>query len=342
MRQHYLINRNLLRRQYIMKRIPILITGFIFMLFFQACQKNIDAFVPDAIQTPSEPIWQNSISANAPVVALKNDLRKPRPTDSFSYSNTGTFFLSGNVSLSVPANGLVSNTGILANGIIKRESLLVLKKGDFISMSMPTVSEGRLLVSGGAYFLGLKNNNEDLLVAQGKKLNLLYSTNSPALQPMKVFNGVEDITGTFNWILNTDTFFNKVNPTLIGYELHTNRLKWLHTARFSDTTGTLQTALSLRLPANYTNTNTVAYISFNDQQSVAGAFGNAATRTFVSGNLPANRQVTIVVISKQATDYYLGKLITNTTAPSPGGSTERIITPVLTPLPAIKSYLETL
>lgn len=321
----------------------ILITAFVFMLFLQACQKNIEGFKLDEIQAAAEPVWQNNISPNAPVVALKNDLRKPQIIDSFSYNNAGTFFLAGNLSLLIPANGLASATGILPNGIIKRESLLILKKGDFISMSMPTISNGRLLVSGGAYFLGLKNNNVDLLVAQGKKLNLHYSTNAAPSAGMKIFNGMEDSMGDFNWVLNTDTFFSKVNPALNGYEVHTNRLKWLHTARFSDSLGTPQTSLTLKLPPNYTNTNTVAYISFNDQQSVAGVIGNAATRTFVSGNLPVNRQVTVVVISKQAGDYYLGKVPANTSVTSAGVNTQEIvITPVITPLPAVKMYLESL
>ena len=87
----------------------------------------------------------------------------------------------------------------------------------------------------------------------------------------------------------------------------------------------------------------MAYISFNDQQSVAGVIGNATTKAFVSGNLPINRQVTVVVISKQAGDYYLGKVPANTSVTSTGVNTQEIvITPVITPLPAVKMYLESL
>ncbi len=325
-----------------MKWIKVLIPCFI-LLFLQGCQKNIDAFIPDAIQMASEPVWQNSVSPNAPVFALKNELRKPFLRDSFPYSNTGTFFLSGNVSLTIPANGLITGIGTVPSGDIKRESLILLKKGDLISMSMPTVSNGRLLISGGAYFLGLKNNNADLSVAPGKKLNLHYNFNVPA-PGMKLFNGIEDMAGGFDWILNTDTFFNRVIPAINGgYEVHTNGLKWLHTARFSDTLGAPHTSLTLKLPANYTNSNTVSYIVFNDQHSVAPLTGNANTRTFVSGNLPVNRLVTVVVISKQAGDYYLGKIPANTSVSSSGGSTPEImITPLLTPLPAVKAFLESL
>lgn len=325
-----------------MKNFFTLLSAFISLLFLNACQKNIDGFIPDINQSAPGMVWQNSIAPNAPVVALRNELRLSKISDSFPYNNAGAFFIAGNLAVSVPAGGLINSTGIFPIGIIKRESLFIHRKGDFITMGMPTVSNGRLLVSGGAYFIGLRNNNDDLFIPQGKKLTLHYNIIAPA-QGMQVFNGTEDITSGFNWLPNTDTAFNNVSVSLNGYEVRTNRLKWLHTARLFDTAGIAQTSLSLKLPPNYTNANTLAYISFNDMQCVAAMYGNPGLRTFVSGNLPVNRQITVVVISKQEGDYYLGRQVTNTSGTVTGASTQELnLTPVKTPFSAVKTYLETL
>ena len=320
-----------------MKNNFILLAAFTALFFMQGCQKNMDAFIQDASGAAGTD-WQNTVTLNSPVAALRNDLSIMKVADSFAYNSAGTFSASGDLALSVPPGALSGNAGTLPTGIIRRQSLLVRKKGDFIAMSMPTVSNGRLLVSGGAYFLGLKNNNEELQVPQGQKIYLQYTAIAPA-QNMRVFNGMEDITVGYNWTLNGDTAFNKVDISQNGYEVQTNKLHWLHTARFVDTAGIAQTTLSLNLPANYTNTNTVAYISFNDFLCVTDIPGNAALRKFVSGNLPVNRSVTVVVLSKQSGDYYLGKMVTNTSS-TVTIAPELVITPVKTSLADIRTYLQ--
>lgn len=323
-----------------MKNNFILRSAFAALFFMQGCQKNIDAFIPDAASAAGTE-WQNTITPASPVAALRNDLSFPKVADSFLYNSAGNFSLSGDLGLSVPPGALSTNGGTLPAGIIKRQSLLVRKKGDFIAMSIPTVSNGRLLISGGAYFIDLKNNNDELLVPQGKKIFLQYTNIAPA-QNMRVFNGTGDITMGFTWTVNTDTAFNKVAISQPGYEVQTNKLQWLQTARFLDTAGIARTTLSLKLPVNYTNTNTVVYISFNDFLCVAGVPGNAVLRKFIFGDLPVNRSVTVVVISKQAGDYYLGKIVTNTSGSTGTTATEIVITPVKTSLANIRSYLQSL
>ena len=311
------------------------------LMIFSGCQKNIDSFIPESFQGSADTVWQTNISSNASLVSLKNDLRAAKMTDSFSYSNTGTVFSPGIISLTIPVNSLVKNNGIVTSGIVQRETILSIKKGDYIAMGMPTTSNDRLLISGGGFFITLKNNGDNLSVAQGKKITVKFDATNP-FQNNRIFNASPDSTNGFNWILNSDTSLNKSGITNTGYEIQTNRLQHVQTARYMDTAGVAQTTLSVKLPSNYTNNNTICYAAFNTIECVAGLKANVGLRAFVSPLLPLNRPVTVVVISKQAGDYYLGTIQANTTVGASNPSSTIFITPTKKSLEFIKTYLDTL
>ena len=313
----------------------------IMLVLFSSCQKNIDSFVTDNFQGTLDTVWQSNLSPNTAIFSLKRDLRAANTLDSFSYSNTGIVFSSGSISLTIPVNSLMKNNGLILNGTVQRETILSVKKGDFIAMDMPTVSNNRLLVSGGAFYISLKNNGDNLFVSQGKKLTVKFNS-SNTFQNNKIFNASADSVNGFNWDVNMDTAFNKSAVTQNGYEIQTNRLQHVQTAHFMDTAGIVQTTLSIKLPSNYTNTNTTCYVAFNTIETVAGLKPNVALRSFVSPLLPINKPVTVVVISKQAGDYYLGTFQTTTAATASGPSASILITPVKKSLGFIKTYLNTL
>ena len=319
-----------------MKTIINIIFYTTMLVVLGSCQKNIDAFIPDNFQANIDTVWQNNITPNASIFSLRNDLRTVRVKDSFSYGNANFSFSSGVLSLTIPNNSLAKNGTILSSGLIMKESLLATKKGDFIANDLPTISNDRLLVSGGAFYLNLKTNGNDLSIAQGNKITVKFTASSP-FQLNKIFNA-DSVNGT-NWILNTDTNFNRSNSTATGYEIETNKTQYVQTAHFMDIAGIGQTTLTLKLPSNYTNTNTATYISFNDETCVAGLKANVSMRAFVSPLLPVNRPVTIVVISKQAGDYYLGSQITTTSFNGPSPSSNIFITPVKRSLDYIKTFL---
>ena len=119
-------------------------------------------------------------------------------------------------------------------------------------------------------------------------------------------------------------------------------MQYGQTAHFIDTVGIVQTMLSVKLPANYTNTNTTAYISFNNIECVAALKANVALRSFTSPLLPTNKPVTIIILSKQAGDYYLGMQQTTTTLNSTNPSATIFITPVKKSLEYVKTFLNSL
>ena len=310
-------------------------------MVLSSCQKNVDAFIPDNFQLIADTIWQNNVPSNAPVFSLKGDLRVARVLDSFSYSNSNFTFSSGIVSLTIPTNSLVKNSGVLTSGIVQRETLLSFKKGDYIANDMPTTSNDRLLVSGGAVYLNFKNNGDNLSIGQGNKITVKFNAPNP-YQYNRIFNASPDSSGGFNWIANNDTAFNKSGITATGYEIQTNKTQHIQTAHFMEVAGIAQTILTVKLPTNYTNTNTSCYVSFNDETCVAGLKANVAFHTFISPVLPVNKLVTVVVISKQAGDYYLGTQQTTTTLNGSSPTATVFVMPVKRSLEYIKSFLNTL
>lgn len=109
-----------------------------------------------------------------------------------------------------------------------------------------------------------------------------------------------------------------------------------------ETAGIAQTTLTVKLRTNYTNTNTISDVSFNDKTCIAGLKANVALRIFFSPVLPANRFVTVVVISKQAGNYYLGTLQTTTAFNVSSSSATVFVMPVKRSLDYIKTFLNAL
>ena len=101
--------------------------------------------------------------------------------------------------------------------------------------------------------------------------------------------------------------------------------------------------MKAELASYFTNSNTIAYTVFRDFRSVVGMYGDVNSRKFSTGLLPVGKQVTVVVISKQGNDFFIGSqnVTTATSASNPGEQTVAV-TPVKKSLAEIISFLNTL
>ena len=308
-----------------------------------SCQKDLDLFVPDPI-TGFDSTWYNTLNNTMPAAGLNTTLLLPAYTDSFDL-NTSTVTLTTGSGLQCmfTAGSILNPANSPVTGKIYLETHLLKKKGDILRMGTPTISDGRLLVSGGEFFIRLTKDGNELHLAQNGHVYIHYN-DSPVSYLMNLFNGEETNPAGFNWLPNMDTVNNRVFPlNQSTYEILTNRLHWINCDYFYDTTGIPQTIVSASLPANYTNANSIAYTVFNDMRSVIGMYGNATTRKFSSGKLPANKIITVVIISKQGNDYYLGhELVTTIGSSGAVNNQQVIVTPVITSLDNIKAYLNSL
>lgn len=315
----------------------LLITGFL----LSSCQKDLDLFVPDPI-AGFDSTWHNNIDNSMPVAGLKTTLLLPIYKDSFELNATTVVLNTGSgLQCTFFPGSIVTAGNTPVAGRIYIETLLLKAKGDMIRMGTPTTSNGKLLISGGEFFVRLTKDGNELQLAPNSRYYIRYNDPNPSVL-MKLFAGEQANPGVFNWLPLTDTI-NTVTVFNQYYQVSTDRLKWINCDYFYDTTGIPQTIVSADLPANYTNANTTAYTVLNDMHAVVGMYGNATTRKFSTGKLPANKQVTVVIISKQGNDYFLGHEQVLTVGSSGTiGNQPVTVTPVITTLDNIKTYLNSL
>ena len=321
--------------------IHVLIAG---ALFLSACQKNTDIFVPDPGQLNGpDTTWQNSVTAAMPVSILKESLLFEPYSDSIDVnSNIASVLTPSGLQVTFPPNCCVNGAGQTITGRVQVELMLVKKKGDMIRLSKPTTYNDSLLVSAGEIFIKLKKNGQAVQLAPGVKINIRYA-DIPTNLLMKFFAGDETDPERFNWRPNTDLLNNFINIGTQAYEIYTNHLRWINVAYVFDLNSTAKVNVIAGLAPYFTNANTVAFTVFNDYRSVAGMYGNINTRKFSTGKLPVGKAITVVVISKQGNDYFLGYESAVTQIATAGNTNQTVLVkPIKKSLPEILSYLSTL
>ena len=321
-----------------MKKNVMFISLLSFLIGMSACQRDIDNIVPG----PSgENVWFNSIPDTASVWNLKTTLQPSYDTGSFTISLGATSIFTNIAGLQVYVQGgnIQNGAGQFYTGQVNVLSKLVKKRGDFIKWGMSTKQNDQLLVSAGAFFTDMRSDSGQLYIAPNR--NILCSfADTPFTQNMNVFHGSSP---AFSWQVPMDSTLNYVVPANTEYRVFTNHMNWNMSAyKFANTAAGV-TALSLNLPDHFTNGNSIAYITFNDIKSVVAMEGNAVSRKFRAGNIPATQQVTVTVISKIGPVYYMGSSQVVTTATTvPGTYQEVSLSPAPSTFTEIINYLGTL
>ncbi len=311
-------------------------------LFLSACQKNLDVFVPDSGQAGPDTTWNASVPATAPVFALQTSLLPEPVRDSFEVNaNIANITLTNGVQCTFPPLALVTTAGAPVTGKVYVEVRMVKTKGEMIMLNKPTISNGNVLISAGELFVSVNKNGQALQLAPNAKIYLRY-TDVPTNQQMKLFLGDESNTTQFNWKPGTSSSDTvAVGPQV--YEIATTHLRWLSCAYPFDTTGITRSLVTASLPSSYTNANTSVFLVFREMRSVVGMYPDITERRFISGKVPNGKVATVVVISKQGNDYFLGKETVTTGVNASTANVQKVpVTPIKTSLADIRTYLATL
>jgi hypothetical protein len=104
-------------------------------------------------------------------------------------------------------NDLVSENGQPLGKTIQVELKELTNQSDMLKANAPTVSNGRLLVSGGAYFIKLTSDNNILKLKEGKSLAVQFPKLTKS--DMSLFYGQRDSLGQLNWQEANQKFENK-------------------------------------------------------------------------------------------------------------------------------------
>jgi len=323
------------------KIVTILFISAAFLL--NACQKNIDMFVPDPGQSNgADTTWYSTVNGTMPVTALRTSLLLPVIKDSFELTGSVAASLTVNdAQFTFPAHSLINNLGQIVVGKVYAEVQVIKKKGDMILANKPTTSNGSMLVSGGELFISLRKDGQELKLAANTGIQIRY-TDLPVNPAMGLFYGDESNPLNFNWIPNQDTA-NRLTAGQQVYEIITNQLRWINCDYFYDTSNITRSFVSAKLPANYTNANTIVYLVFKDLRSVLAMGADVPERRFITGKIANGKAATVVAISKQGNDYFLGKETITTGLNTGSTNTQKInLTPTKVSLADIKLYLSTL
>ena len=323
------------------KIVTILFISIAFLL--NACQKSTDIFVPDATANNGlDTSWYTTVTTSMPVASLRTSLLLPVIKDSFEISASNYTTLTVNDALfTFPPHCLINTAGQTVTGKIYTEAQVIKKKGDMILVNKPTSANGSMLVSAGEIFISLKKDGQELKLAPNTSIQIRY-VDLPVNPSMNLFFGDETIPLSFNWIPNQDTA-NKIAVAQQAYEILTNHLRWINCDYFYDTSNITRSYVSANLPSNYTNANTAVYLVFKEIRSVLAMGADVPERRFISGKIPNGKTATVVAISKQGNDYFLGKESITTGINLGNTNTQKItLSPVKTSLADIKTYLATL
>ena len=321
--------------------ISVIITG---SLFLNACQKNTDIFVPDPGQINGpDTSWHSVITASMPVSILKNNLLLQPYQDSITVNaNIASIVTPFGIQINFPPNSCATAVGQTVTGRVQVEIQVVKKKGDMIRLNKPSTYNDSLLVTAGQIFIKLKKDGQVLQLAPNVRINIHY-VDLPTNPQMNFFVGDETNTERFNWLPNPDLLNNTLITGTQAYEIYTNRLRWISVAYGFNVSTTAKINVAADIAPYFTNANTTAFTVFKDFRSVVAMHGDLNTRKFITGKLPLGKQITVVVISKQGDDYYLGYESAITQMPASGSLIQHVrIVPVKKSLLDILSYLSSL
>jgi hypothetical protein len=100
--------------------------------------------------------------------------------------------------VTVDPDMLVKQDGSKVDGKVTVSIIELTTSEELFKSNAATVSNGRLLISGGSYFIGMECNGQQLKVKEGKKIKVEF----PKLRgnEMELFYGNRDNAGNMNWV----------------------------------------------------------------------------------------------------------------------------------------------
>ncbi|KAF0240486.1 MAG: hypothetical protein Q8K64_12210 [Sediminibacterium sp.] len=302
-----------------MKRKQI-IWAIILFAGFTACKKDVsDNFVIYTNNAMNDTVWARNLPTNAAIYSLFDSISPQPMVDSFDIAKGDTLRFAKNIEIIFPANSLAGPIGVTLSGKIKVEVQSLLSKGDMIKAMKSSTNYAALFETVGTFCIKASKNGQELslLPSTNIKLRFLDPDDNPKTS-LHVFAGKESYQVP-SWGYDMDfTWLKTIDGSTIniwtkygsgpnkGYEIVSKNLRWIAAGKHMDSTVSSAKLFAI-LPPNYTNKNTVAFASFNDSKTVVQLNADYSSRSFSAKNIPLQKKITIVTITKIGNTFYLGK-----------------------------------
>ncbi|MGL4360502.1 MAG: hypothetical protein ACRCSM_08410 [Sediminibacterium sp.] len=296
---------------------------FALLIGFTACQKDLssDGFVLYTGNSVNDTVWTSTTPISASVNNLIDSTGTDRFVGEFNPTISDTLRSADGLEVSIPANTVVSMSGSPITDKVKLEINRLQTKGDIIrSLQFTTTDSRRILEVAGTFFIKASSGNQEVRIKQNGAFKIRFTDTADLKTNLSVFTAIESnpppawgIDSLFSWNRNPDTTTVKTWGSTSGaqgysnkgYEFLAKNFRWISIGRYIDSSAA-RTKLSIILPPNYTNKNTIAFAVLRDKKSIIILRPDFLSRTFASADVPVNTAMTIVSISKIGDSFYLG------------------------------------
>ena len=149
----------------------------------------------------------NDANDKADIATLNDALKKiEEPSQTFKVAADKPSVVTGRkgTKFSINPKDLITESGKPLGQNIEVELKELTNQGQLLSSNAQTISDGKLLISGGAYFIGMTSNGEKIKLKEGKNLSVQFPKLSD--KEMALFYGQRNDLGQMNWLKATETF----------------------------------------------------------------------------------------------------------------------------------------
>ena len=274
----------------------------ILLLVFSACVDEYNRFTPYENNRQIDNFFRT-------VQTLENTVTIDNQKENIIYTDNL-------VVIRIPENAFADADGNIVEGQVEFTYLDIVDQGIIMLYHVPTISSGDLIESAGVFKLNAQKNGQTLQL--DKRINIQLPNENP-VNDMQLFYGDRVGLDEFNWdvlpeteigweqiILSEWNLPDSLGSFGFGYEFLVDELTWINCDRFIDLSEDEKTSVCVSLPEEYTNTNTIAFVVFNDINSVLGLYGDPQKMLFCEPNnaCPIGYGVTFVAISERSDGTY--------------------------------------
>jgi hypothetical protein len=316
--------------------------GIGMLIIMMSCGKDIDQFIPRTSQT------------NGDVSRLLSRLQTDIAGDVFTTiscpcSGDTVFTVDKDLVLVIPPDFVDLSMHPCTSGRFDINVTVCDTKGEILVYGIPTVSEGKLLESRVELNIQIMDGENRVELAHGKPIRILVNDPDPR-ERMELFYGgnqewiqADRNPNTWDNVATSEWWFMDSSQQIIsgfGYECFSDSLDWINVDVFFEVPKDQRTSVCVDLPDEFTNTNTMVFMVFDDYRSLLAMYGEAETMQFCEpyGSAPIGFKVTFVVLAEMGDGSY--QFAQKSTVITPGHI--ETITPKNTPYEEIKNYISSL
>ncbi|MDO4781611.1 MAG: hypothetical protein Q4A09_00160 [Capnocytophaga felis] len=284
---------------------------FIFALLLVGCKDNDDAKESDAIAMPNSENFQN---------LRKAALSELTQTKEFEVDGTGSieFTSKKGVKVNIP-EGCLSLKGAPVKGKVKFDFIELFDKASLLTTGIATMgwdtneNVARFLVTGGAFFLKLTQDNQEIEAYNycNYTIEVPASLTGGVKPEMGLWYGSFNDRGELIWeevvneeYRNPETGEIMEGPAPLGvwakdevYYTVVNKFGWVNCDYFYNDPRE-KTTLTVKIPAEYNYKNSMVYISYKDVPGLSTAWYNETEKVYDDSYLPIGLDVHVIFASE--------------------------------------------